>query len=221
MERRRLNGVSAAIFDLDGTLFDSVGLWHEIDEIFLSKRGKVPTNEYKTKIAALGFTATAHFTVEYYGLEDTPEQLMAEWDELARDAYSHTIKLFDGVREYLEECRAAGIAIAAVTSLHIELARAGLENNGIMGYFEKVFTTDELKLPKSSPEIYRRAARELGVDARACVVFDDVAEALSAAKQAGMTTVGIDGKMFKIGLSDPSADYIVDNLTNAPQLIAR
>ncbi len=208
--------IRAAIFDLDGTLFDSVGLWHEIDDIFLSKRGLVPTAEYRRAIAAIGFRATAEFTVEYYKLDDTPETLMNEWTELAREAYATTVKTFDGVREYLTACAAAGIKIAAVTSLHSEFARACLKNNGISEYFSHIFTTDEIGFKKSSPLIYEHASRVLGISPRDCVAYDDVPIAVKAAKAAGMTTVAVEGVLFDKAECGGAADYIIVSIKDAP-----
>lgn len=207
---------AAALFDLDGTVFDSVELWHEIDDIFLAKRGRTPDDEYKRSIAVLGFTKTAYFTIDYYGLDDTPEQLMREWTELAADAYANTVPLFDGAKEYLEECRAAGVKVAAVTSLRGEFARSCLQNNGALHCFTHIFTADEVGLSKNSPEIYLHAARVLGVDPALCVVFDDVPEPLRSAKDAGMTAVAVRGKMMT---AESVADLAVDSLKDAPRLV--
>lgn len=216
--RQTLHNIRAAIFDLDGTLFDSVGLWHDIDDIFLSKRGLTPTDEYKRNIVALGYRGTALYTIDYYKLSDTPEQLMDEWSDLARDAYAHTVELFPGVREYLEECRAAGIKIAAVTSLRADFAVSGLLNNGIRELFSHVFTVDETGLSKSSHEIYEHAARTLGVDCAECVAFDDVAVALKSAKTAGMKTVAVDGIMLDKSQCRDCADIIISSFASAPLL---
>lgn len=215
---QKLNEIKAAIFDLDGTLFDSVGMWHEIDEIFLRRRGLVPTEEYKRSIVALGFTATAHFTIDYYKLSDTPEQLMAEWDALARDAYAHTITLLPFAREYLSSVMASGVKIAAVTSVCAEFALSCLKNNGIYDMFSHVFTADEVGLAKTSPDIFLHAAKALGVPPENCIVYDDAAAAVRAAKRAGMTTVGITGVLFNGDDFKDCADYIVSSLKDAPKL---
>lgn len=215
-----INGVRAAVFDLDGTLFDSVGLWHEIDEIFLRKRGCEPTNDYKRSIAALGFKATAYFTVEYFGLNETPEALMDEWNVLAEHAYKHTIKLFDGAREYLAACAAEGLTILAVTSLKRELAESCLTSNGVRGYFKEIITADETGMKKSSPDIYEYAAKRAGCAAAECVAFDDVHDAVGAAKAAGMTTVAISRPDGLFGAHD-GADYIVDGVGKAPRLVGK
>lgn len=217
MRNSGFKGIRAALFDLDGTLFDSVGLWHEIDDIFLGKRGKISTAEYKRAIAAISFTAAADFTIEYYSLDDTPEQLMSEWIELARHAYSHTVKLFDGAREYLEECRARGIHIVAVTSLKRELAEACMKNNGVFELFSHTVTSDEAGLLKSSPEIYLHAASLVGAKPSECAVFDDVSEAIEAAHAAGMHTVAIVRNDALYGSHD-CAEIKIPDIRHAPEL---
>ncbi len=119
---KELFGNKAAVFDLDGTLFDSARLWERIDDEFLRRRGRTPTAEYKRGIAALGNREVARFTVEFYGLKDTPEELMREWADMARHEYANAIRLFDGAREYIERTAAEGIIALAVTSLARELA---------------------------------------------------------------------------------------------------
>ncbi|MCH5165895.1 MAG: HAD family phosphatase [Clostridiales bacterium] len=213
-----VQGIRVALFDLDGTLFDSVGMWHEIDRIFLAKRGLMPTSEYIHHIAALGFRATADYTIEYYGLKDSAEKLMDEWTELARDAYSNTVKTFTGVTEYLEHCKAAGVTIAAVTSGRRDFAEACMKNNGIYEYFSRIFTSDEAGLLKSSPEIFVFVAKALGATADECVVFDDVPTAIKAAKSAGMHTVAVENAVYAQDY-DGAADYIVRSLIDAPKII--
>ena len=209
----------AAIFDLDGTLFDSVDMWHEIDEIFLRKRGLEPTTEYKRGIVALGFTATAYYTIDHYKLDDTPEQLMNEWAELARDAYAHTVGLLSGAREYLNDCARSGLKIAAVTSLCAEFALSCLKNNGISDLFSHVFTADDVGMSKNSPDIYLYAAKVLGVSPERCIVYDDAAAAIAAAGAAGMTTVAVKGILFGDDDFKAHADYIVPSLDKAPRLV--
>ena len=211
-----IHGVRAAIFDLDGTLFDSTGLWYQIDIDFLKKRGLQPTEEYRRALGALGNREAANFTVSYYKLNDTPEELMEEWAGMARHEYAHNIKLFDGAKEYIEDLHARGIAIVAVTSLARELAVAGLENNGIIEYFKEVVTADETGLSKTSPDIYVHAAAVAGVSVEECVAFDDVQTALTSAKKAGMKTVAVVGDGFHC--NGDCADYVAGTIADAPTL---
>ncbi len=216
-------GVRAAIFDLDGTLFDSTHVWERIDIEFLKKRDLVPTLEYRRAFAALGNREGAVFTVGYYNLSDTPEQIMQEWADMARHEYETSIELFDGVREYLIDTYRQGIKLAAVTSLARELAVPCLAHNGVISMFDAVITADETGLSKTSPEIYEYTASVLGVPCDNCVVFDDVARAVRSAKKAGMTTVAVRGAGgYDDGdeVRDGDADYIIDGIKNAPKLVA-
>ena len=183
------DNIRVAVFDLDGTLFDSVWLWDFIDIQFLKRRGREPTDEYKNGIAALGNRGVAEFTIKYYGLTDTVEALTAEWSGMALDAYKNKIKLFDGAEEYLKSLLDRGVRLVAATSLAKELAYAGLKSNGIDGYFEHVFISDEIGLNKNSPEFFLHIARVLGVSPKDCIVFDDVELAVNSARAAGLCGV--------------------------------
>ena len=219
MNAPKLNKIRGAIFDLDGTLFDSTHVWAHIDDVFLAKRGKIPTVEYKRALAALGNREVAHFTIEYYSLPDTPEQLMQEWYEMAKDEYAHCVKLLPGVMEYLEHCYANKIKMAVVTSLARELAVSGLENNGIAKFFDEVITADECGLSKSSPDIFTYTAAKLKALPCECIVFDDVAPAIRSAKLAGMTTVAVrDDKSLRedVPLYADTADFVIVDFTQAP-----
>ena len=84
---RTLNNLTGFIFDLDGTLLDSLWVWSEVDEVFLSRRGLPILPDYAQSIAHLGFADAARYTIDRFGLNETPEQLMQEWYDLARAAY--------------------------------------------------------------------------------------------------------------------------------------
>lgn len=220
--RSVLRGIKAAVFDLDGTLFDSTHIWSDIDEVFLRKRGRTPTAEYKRAIAALGNREAARFTVDYYGLEDAPEALTAEWADLAREAYAHSVELVPGAAEYIKECAEAGVKLLIVTSLARELAEPCLENNGILRYFAHIITADDSGYSKTSEKIFTYAADLAGCAVSECVAFDDVAAAVSSAKRAGMTTVAVRCKTsYHADMPDfdSSADFLIESFDVAPILL--
>jgi len=218
-----LEGIKTAVFDLDGTLFDSTRLWAQIDIDFLKKRGLSPTAEYKKGIEALGNREVARFTVEYYKLADTPEALMAEWADMARAEYAHNIRLFDGAREYLERTASRGVMLYAATSLARELAEPCMINNGIMPLFRAIITSDEIGINKSSPEFFKYVAAAADSRPCECAVFDDVALAVCAAKRAGAMTVAVRGDgSYKDGAEESmlhgAADFTVQSVADAPEL---
>ena len=92
------------IFDLDGTLIDSNGLWMEVDVEFLARRGLAPTAEYEAVVARSIFPVAAAYTKEYYRLSDSPADIMAEWEALAAVHYRETVALKPGARALLEQC---------------------------------------------------------------------------------------------------------------------
>ena len=183
------------LFDLDGTLIDSNGIWLEVDKTFLSRRGAPYTQEYYAGVAHTILQNCAVFTKEYLHLEESCEEIIAEWMELARDAYQN-VPLKPHVREYLDRCRAAGHRMAIFTSCVPEHCLAALERHQLTSCFEKIIYAQEFGMDKKSPEIFRKAAALLNVSPKDCVLFDDSLSACKSAKAAGMTVVGVQDRVF-------------------------
>ena len=100
-----------AIFDLDGTLLDSMGVWRKIDEDFLGKRGFVVPNDYLVAITSKNFDAAAEYTKERFNLPESEEEIIKEWFDMAIEAYTNEVKLKAGVIDYLKQLKAEGIKI--------------------------------------------------------------------------------------------------------------
>lgn len=183
------------IFDLDGTLIDSNGLWVEVDKIFLARRNAPYTKEYYEGVAHTILTNCAIFTKEYLHLEESCEEIIAEWMELAKGQY-HDVPLKNGVREYLDRCKEAGHRMVIFTACVPEHCRAALERHALAPYFEQIIYAQELGVDKRSPAIFRKVAEMLGVKPGECVLFDDSLSACKAAKAAGMTVVGVHDSYF-------------------------
>ena len=184
------------IFDLDGTLIDSNGIWVEVDKTFLSRRNAPYTPEYYQGVAHTILQNCAVFTKEYLHLEESCEEIIAEWMELAKDAY-RSVPLKPYVREYLERCRYAGHRMAIFTACVPEHCRTALACHRLEPYFERIIYAQELGVDKKSPEIFRKAAALLGVRPKDCVLFDDSLSACRGAKAAGMTVVGVQDLVFQ------------------------
>ena len=120
------------IFDMDGTLIDSNGIWREVDEAFLAKRGFPYTKEYYQGVAHTIFPLAAEFTKRYCHLEESVEDIMAEWMEMAGDAYATRVQVKPGVREYLDQCRRRGQRMMVLTSSVPAHCRAALGHLGLM-----------------------------------------------------------------------------------------
>ncbi len=183
------------IFDLDGTLIDSNGLWVEVDKIFLARRNAPYTKEYYEGVAHTILSNCAVFTKEYLGLSESCEEIIAEWMELAEGQYQK-VSLKPNVREYLDRCKEAGHRMAIFTACVPEHCRAALEHHKLLPYFEQVIYAQELGVDKRSPAIFKKVAEMLDVTAKECVLFDDSLSACKAAKAAGMTVVGVHDAHF-------------------------
>ena len=183
------------IFDMDGTLIDSNGIWRDVDIAFLQKRGLPYTKEYYEGVAHTIFPLAAVFTKEYCKLEESCEEIMAEWMEMAGDMYATAVTVKPGVQEYLELCRAAGERMMVLTSSVPQHCHTALQHLGLMDYFEKIVFAQELGLEKKNPECFRKAAQIMGVAPEECTVFDD-SVACRGAKAAGMEAVGVYDEFF-------------------------
>ena len=179
------------IFDMDGTLIDSNGIWRQVDEAFLAKRGYPYTREYYEGVAHTIFPMAAKFTKAYCHLEESEEEIMAEWMQMAGDAYAVRVPIKPGVREYLDRCRAAGERMIVLTSSVPEHCRTALTHLDLMKYFEGVTLAHDLGLEKKDPALWRAAAEHYGVAPEDCTVFDDSLSACKGARAAKMRVVGV------------------------------
>ncbi|MCI8651170.1 MAG: HAD family phosphatase [Oscillospiraceae bacterium] len=178
-------------FDLDGTLIDSNGVWLQVDQEFAARRGLELTEEYSQTVGHSIFPIAARYTKEYFRLDEEPEAIMEEWQELARDAYAHTIPLKPGARELLEALRAQGQRMALLTAGLPVLAKIAVERHGLGQYFEGLFFAQDTGLEKRNPEVYRIAARQFGVCPADCVLIEDAPHNCAAARDAGLKVVGV------------------------------
>ena len=172
--------MSMFFFDLDGTLLDSNGVWKEVDRKFLAKRGLPYTHAYYEGVAHTILPLAAKFTKEFCHLEESCEDIISEWMDMAKDAYSH-VELKPGVRAYLKQCRAEGRKLAIVTSSVPEHCRTALGRLG---------------LEKKQADIWQLAAAEAGERPEDCTVFDDSIAACRGARSAKMRVVGVYDSFF-------------------------
>ena len=184
------------IFDMDGTLIDSNGIWRDVDIAFLDKRGLPYTKEYYEGVAHTIFPLAAVFTKEFCHLEESCEEIMAEWMELAGDMYATSVTVKPGVREYLEQCKSKGERMMVLTSSVPQHCRTALTHLGLMPYFERVIFAQELGLEKKDPAIWLAVAERNGVSPENCIVFDDSLSACKGAKAAGMQVIGVYDRFF-------------------------
>ena len=157
------NQGKGAIFDLDGTLLDSMGVWDQVDIDFLSKRGIDVPDDYMTKVAAMQFRQIAEYTIARFSLTDTPEELMDEWDHMARVMYATVVEAKPYAREYLAQLKESGAKLAVATSLPPMLREPAMKHVGIFDYFDEVVSVDDAgDVGKDQPDVYLLARSRAG-----------------------------------------------------------
>ena len=179
------------LFDLDGTLIDSNGVWQEVDHCFLSARGLECTSEYLVTVGHSIFPIAAQYTKDYYHLDMSPAAIMEEWLSLARDAYEHHISLKPGVRAFLEQEAAKGETLALVSACVPELGYAVLNRHGLTSLFRHLVFAQEIGLEKRDPRFFHQVLELLDVAPAACTFYEDAPDNCTVGKEIGMIVVGV------------------------------
>ena len=220
LQKANVVPVKSYIFDLDGTLLDSMGVWSNIDIEFLKKRGLAVPDDYFDKISAMGFSQVAAYTIERFGLPDTVEDLLREWSDMAAHAYGHRVQMKPHAKEYLLTLKERGAMLAIATSAIPELCDLALRSHGIYDWFNAICNSNEVGCGKSRPDVFLLTAQKLGVDPRDCIVFEDILDAVKSAKSVGMTVCGVYDKASESDWDAirGMADYAIVDFRDAPVL---
>lgn len=180
-----------AIFDLDGTLLDSMGVWEDIDRTFLGRRGIPVPPDYMDKVAALSFPAAAVYTIERFALQETPESLMEEWSDMARDAYAHRVPLKAGAGRLSGTAEAQRGEAGGSNGFQRGAFSPGAEAPTASTSFRRLHHPEGGGPGQGISDIYLRAAEKLGLTPDTCVVFEDLAAGIAGAKAGGFCAVGV------------------------------
>ena len=180
-----------AIFDLDGTLIDSMGVWETIDIKFLEKRNITMPNDYIEKINSMSFEEVAKYTIKRFNLNESVESLIKEWNDMVVYEYSNNIKLKPKVKEYLIKLKENNIKIGLATSSPKELYEPVLKNNKIYDYFDTFTSVEDIKRDKNYPDIYLYTAKKLGLKPNECIGFEDILISVNTLKKADFNAVGV------------------------------
>ena len=186
--------VDVLIFDLDGTILDSMNVWNQVDVDFLGKRGFAVTPEYTEAVTKYCIRDAADYTRKLFDLEETPEEIMKKWNDMVTDYYREHILLKEGVEDYLSRAKRLGFRLAAATALHIDHAEPCLARCGVLELFDTVITLDDIgeRADKSDPSIYIRAMHNAGGSSPArAVVYEDVPMCIKGAGSGGFKTCAV------------------------------
>jgi 16S rRNA pseudouridine516 synthase len=186
-----LDKIEAVIFDVDGTLIDSMGVWREVDEIYLARYNKEMPDNLQKDLSGLSIKQAADYFKNVIGIDETQEKMLADWNELAMHQYRHEIMLKESAAKWLATIAERGLPMAVGTSNTRMLAHAALEVHQIEHYFKVIMTGEDVVKGKPDPYIYQTAAARLGVKPENCLVFEDIPAGIMAGRSAGMKVCAV------------------------------
>lgn len=209
-----LGGVEAVIFDLDGTLLDSMWIWPSVDDDFLEKYNLEKPENFHEAMEGKSYTEVARLFLDFFPrLNCTVDEIKQEWLDMTYEKYTTQVKMKEGAFEFITSMREKGIKFGIATSNARELAEASLKALGIEDLFDSVHTACEAAAGKPAPDVYLMVADELGVLPGKCLVFEDVPMGILAGKNAGMKVCGVDDEFSRPqeARKKELADYYIQN----------
>lgn len=185
-----LNG-KACIFDLDGTLLDSMHIWQDVDRKYLMRYGIHFDSSFSEKIKNMTFDESAKYFINTFHIPKSEEEIKADWNEMVEIEYRDNIMMKEYALEFIMLLHKNRIPMCIATSCNKKHAIMALKRLGVYDYFDFILTCSEVGKSKQYPDIYLECARKMNVDIIKCVVFEDLYMALKSAKQAGCITIGV------------------------------
>ncbi len=187
-----LNGKKACLFDMDGTLLDSMYVWEKVDENFFGLFGmEVPPN-LQQEIGGMSFTETADYIRNQYQISMTGEEIRDIWNRLASEEYAHQVSFKPGALSFLQYCKENGLKTAICTSNSRELLQAADSHLGLSRYIDVFITACEVERGKPFPDVYLAAAGKLEVSPEECLCFEDILPGVQAGLNAGMEVCAVE-----------------------------
>lgn len=183
--------IKGAIFDLDGTILDSMPVWDNVAEMFLNSMGIKAEPGLSKIMFSMSMTEGAEFLKDSYGLDMDIDEILMGINHTIEDFYYYQVQLKKGVEQFLKDMKQAGIKMVAATSNDRQVVERALKRLNVMNYFDRIFTCTEIGTGKSKPDIYLAAAEYMGTLPKDIWIFEDALYAIKTAKNAGFRTVGV------------------------------
>ena len=190
--------LQSAIFDMDGTLLDSMHIWNSLASDLLRSMGVEPAPDLGDRLMLMTFRGGAALCKEEYHLSESVEEIMDLTKDRVRSFYEQEVQAKPGVEKFLSLLKMEGVWMYIATNTDRDLVEAALQHTGLDGYFRGILTCGEVGVgKKDSPEIYERCLRRLRSTKKDTVIFEDALHAIQTAKAAGFRVCGV---------YDPSAE---------------
>lgn len=208
-----LQNIKACIFDLDGTVIDSMWVWGSIDYEYLKKYGYEVPSDMKEDIEGASIREVAVYFKNRFGIEDSIEKIMNDWNDMAIEKYSTSVPLKPHIKEFFQYLKEKNIKIGLSTSNSRVLAEAALKHHNVLDYFDGISAGCSDIKGKPEPDVYLLTASILSVEPEYCLVFEDLCKGIIAGKRAGMKTVAVKDDYSDYQLSEKieMADYYIED----------
>lgn len=218
-----LDNIDAVIFDMDGTLIDSMWMWEQIDIDYLARFGYTLPADLQESIEGMSFKETADYIQKRFNIPEDTDTMMKTWIDMAYEFYRTKVDFKPGAREFLKELKRRGIKIGMATSNAMELVDVVLDHLDAHSYFDEIHVSSEVKHGKPFPDIYLLVAEKLGVSHDRCLVFEDILPGIRAGRAAGMKVCSVYDRYAhqEINIAMRYSDYYIrgfDVLMDTPSL---
>lgn len=184
-----LVNVKFAIWDLDGTLLDSLDMWLTLARRYLTLQGipeiqEIPDDLEKI-VDAMSLEEAADYLKKNFKLPYSSEEIMDQFMELVRRSYEEELPFFPQTRQRVLELYESGCRMCLLTTTETGCAQAALKRGGILHCFERIYTCSDLRMNKRSPEIYRKTCELMGFDPVHTMIYEDADYAVKSALESG------------------------------------
>lgn len=218
--------IKGAIFDLDGTLIDSLVinrvLWNALGEKYLGVKDFIPEKKYRDEMATMIFTEAMLYAKRLYNIEADDGEYLKYFADILENFYRYTVKVKDGVFPFLEYLKKNGVKMCVASATNLKYVEVAIESCGLSPYIDRVFSCSEVGAGKDKPDIYIKTIAEMGLDTHEVCVFEDSCIALETARALGAHTVGIYDKYnFGHDRAKKASDIYLDDGDTMERLIGK
>ncbi|MBK5243682.1 MAG: HAD family phosphatase [Eubacteriaceae bacterium] len=190
--------IKGAIFDFDGTLLDSMGIWLDLGERYLKWKGLTPASNLYEHLKSLSLLEAAQYFQKEYGLLISEKTIIGEINTLMENDYRNTLLLKDSAEGFLRKLKNAKVKMVIATAIERPLVEAALNRLKIADYFCGIITCSEAGFGKDSPKIFSKALELLDTSKNETVVFEDALHAIQTAKSVGFLVAAVYDKSAEI-----------------------
>ena len=199
MFERLIEEKELIIFDCDGTLLDSMGMWDHVGTEYILSQGITPPEDMEEKLISKTLEQSGEYYIRELGLPKTVEEYVQEIYAFVGDKYRCELQLKPGAKEFVRQMAQAGKKLCILTTTGRPCVEAAAAHHGLDAWIKNIFTCGEIKMSKTKPEIYRYAARQMGVTPAQTLVFEDAPFAVENAKLAGCSVISVYDKSAEAG----------------------